>query len=213
MNENVLGTIHGSYVHQRRVRVLSTAVADLLPRDAHLLDVGCGDGALSGLIMEKRSDVRIFGLDILIRPNALIPVTGFDGQVLPYADASFDVVMFMDVLHHAADPMILLREATRVARQRILIKDHNRDAFLGESTLRFMDWIGNARHGVALPYNYWTRQRWNDAFLALDLKPTVNRTALSLYPPAVDWIFGRDLHFLSCLEKRPDARWDLAKAA
>jgi SAM-dependent methyltransferase len=209
----VLHTIHGSYVHQRRVRILSTMVADLLPSEASVLDVGCGDGILSSLIAEKRLDVRIQGLDVLVRSNALIPVALFDGRVIPYPDASFDLVMLVDVLHHTSDPMILLREATRVARQQVIIKDHNRDGFLGRSTLRFMDWIGNARHGVALPYNYWTRDRWDEAFDVLGLERTVNRTTLRLYPATVDWIFGRDLHFLSCLKKTLSSSWSVPQAA
>jgi SAM-dependent methyltransferase len=209
----VLDRIHGGYVHHRRVRLLGGMVADLLPADAKVLDVGSGDGFLSRLIMDKRPDVRIQGLDILVRSNPVVPVTSFNGSVIPYPDASFDVVMFLDVLHHTSDPMILLREGTRVSRQHIVIKDHNPDGFLGRSTLRFMDWVGNARHGVALPYNYWARDRWNDAFGALRLDRSINRTALRLYPTAVDWIFGRELHFLSCLEKRPSSSMDLAQAA
>jgi hypothetical protein len=35
-----------------------------------------------------------------------------------------DLIANVDVLHHTTEPMILLREAARVARQVILIKDH-----------------------------------------------------------------------------------------
>jgi hypothetical protein len=35
-----------------------------------------------------------------------------------------DLIANVDVLHHTTEPMILLREASRVARQVILIKDH-----------------------------------------------------------------------------------------
>ena len=52
--------------------------------------------------------------------------------------------------------MILLRETVRVARQVIVIKDHLLKGAFAYSTLRLMDWVGNARHDVALPYNYWT---------------------------------------------------------
>jgi 2-polyprenyl-3-methyl-5-hydroxy-6-metoxy-1,4-benzoquinol methylase len=43
-------------------------------------------------------------------------------RVLSYTKASFDVVMFVDVLHHTKDPMVLLREARRVARRAIVVK-------------------------------------------------------------------------------------------
>jgi len=209
----VLDRIHGDYVHKRRVQVLSGVIAELLPSRATVLDVGCGDGVLASLIMEKRPDVQIQGIDTLVRSTAHIPVMAFDGTAIPYDDASFDLVMFVDVLHHTDDPMTLLREGARVARQQVVVKDHNRDCFLGKWTLQAMDWVGNARHGVALPYNYWTRDHWENAFRTLDLRRTVNRTALGLYPLPADWIFGRDLHFLSFLEKRPDPALAMARAA
>ena len=57
-------------------------------------------------------------------------------------------------------PRQLLREAVRVARRGLLIKDHTLTGFLAGPTLRLMDRVGNQRHGVALPYNYWTQQQW-----------------------------------------------------
>ena len=41
-----------------------------------------------------------------------------------------------------------------------MIKDHTLNGLFAGPTLRLMDKIGNARHGVALPYNYWPRQKW-----------------------------------------------------
>jgi hypothetical protein len=58
------------------------------------------------------------------------------------------------------DPMTLLHEAARVARQSVIIKDHTRDRMLAGPKLRFMAQVGNARFGVALTYNYWPRQKW-----------------------------------------------------
>ena len=43
--------------------------------------------------------------------------------------------------------------------------------FLAGPTLRFMDWIGNARHGVALPYNYWSAQEWTLALQRVSTGP------------------------------------------
>ena len=62
--------------------------------------------------------------------------------------------MFVDVLHHTEDPMALLGEAVRVARKTIVVKDHTLNGFLAGPTLHFLDRVGNARHDVALPYNY-----------------------------------------------------------
>jgi len=107
--------------------------------------------------------------------------------------------MYIDVLHHTEDPLALLREAARVARKAILIKDHLRSGVLAYTTLRFMDWVGNSHHDVALPYNYWTKDAWNKAFFGLEL--TVERwiPRLQIYPAPWDWLFGRSLHFIAQL--------------
>ena len=46
--------------------------------------------------------------------------------------------MFVDVLHLTDDPVLLLREAARVARNTIVIKDHTLDGFAAAATVRFM---------------------------------------------------------------------------
>ena len=191
--------IHSEYVHNRRVRVLSHHLVELIPQSAQVLDVGCGDGLLASLIMQKRVDVKIRGIDVLIRSQSHIPIYRFDGQVIPYSDASFDAVMFVDVLHHTEDPMILLREAMRVTRKAILIKDHTCNGLFASSRLRFMDQVSNARHGVALPYNYWSQQKWFAALEMLGLTMSIWKKDLGLYPWLVNWIFGRSLHFIALL--------------
>ena len=201
---SLVETIHGGYVHSRRVRVLCEHLAEMLPREAAVLDVGCGDGLLSRLLLDKRADLSIQGIDVLVRPGAHIPVKGFDGLHLPFADGSFDVAMFVDVLHHAEDAMGLLREAKRVARGAIVIKDHAREGLLANATLRFMDWVGNARHGVALRYDYWTKQKWLAAFEELELRVIEWKKDLGLYPFPASLLFGRSLHFLARVE--PKAR-------
>src|SRR6266436_1951418 len=167
---SLLGHIHGEYVHTRRVRVLRDCLADLLPPNARVLDVGCGDGLLARLIMDRRSDIQISGIDVLVRSGTKISVSAFDGSTIPFPDKSFDVVMFIDVLHHTPDPMVLLREAARVSSKAILIKDHPMNGLFARPRLRVMDWVSNARHGVTLPYNYWPQERWDEAFAALNIR-------------------------------------------
>ena len=197
---NPIERIHGDYVFDRRVRVLAGHLAEAIPRDARVLDVGCGDGAMARAIAGRRPDLAIEGIDVLVRDETHIPVKEFDGVSIPMKDRSVDVVLFVDVLHHTEDPKILLREAKRVASVGIVIKDHTRDGFLAGPTLRFMDWVGNARHGVALPYNYWPEKRWRDAFAELELEVSSWEPKLGLYPGPAGWFFDRSLHFVARLE-------------
>jgi SAM-dependent methyltransferase len=196
----LIESIHGRYVHKRRTLVLSDWCSRIIPFNSKVLDVGCGDGRLARLIAEKRPDISIRGIDVRQRNDAVMLVDTFDGKSIPYGEGSFDVVMFVDVLHHADEPMTLLREAVRVARQAILIKDHLVKGPLAYTTLRLMDWVGNARHCVPLPYNYWTLAEWHRALQKLGLSADFWESNLKLYPFPADLILGRSLHFISLLK-------------
>jgi SAM-dependent methyltransferase len=199
---SVVERFHGGYIYPRRVRVLSHHLGELLPQNAQVLDVGCGDGLLARRLMQRRPDIDIRGLDVLVRRQTHIPVEAFDGKAIPYGDATFDAIMFIDVLHHAHDPMRLLHEAVRTARKTVVIKDHTLNGFLAGPTLRFLDWVGNARHGVALPYNYWAEEKWLEAFETLNLAIGVWQKDLGLYPRPTTWLFERSLHFMARLDTR-----------
>ena len=83
---------------------------DALSHDARVLDAGCGEGVL---VEEYAARLRIEGLDdnyssAHVRRGSLI--------ALPYADASFDRVLCLDVLEHLAyaDQPLALSEMRRV---------------------------------------------------------------------------------------------------
>lgn len=118
---------------------VAAALAAVIPRDAHLLDIGGGDGEPLNHLLALRPDLRITTLDPA-------PVVGqwveacFDAQVtrLPctslaeYVAANRpdpDAVLISDVLHHvppAARHLLLasLGELLqRVPRLRIIVKD------------------------------------------------------------------------------------------
>ena len=193
---SVIGAVHDRFIFSRRTRVLADHLAGLIPPGSRVLDVGCGDGTIDCLIKERQPDVEIEGIDPLLRPQVHILVRTFDGEHIPYPDRSFDVVMLVDVLHHTADPGILLREAARVGKA-VLIKDHFREGLFANETLRLMDWVGNARHGVALPYNYWPKSEWIAAFDQLGLNTRTMKCELDLYPIPLSWFFDRSLHFIA----------------
>jgi SAM-dependent methyltransferase len=196
---SLVGALHSRFVFGRRTLSLANHLANLIPPGSRILDVGCGDGTIDCLIMAGRPDISIEGIDPLLRPNARIPVRVFDGTTIPFPDRSFDVVMFVDVLHHTKDPRVLLREAARVGHT-VLIKDHFREGFLANETLRLMDWVGNARYGVALPYNYWSKSAWIVAFDELGLRPSTIKYRLNMYSIPLSWFFDRSLHFIALCE-------------
>jgi len=200
---SLLDVLHGQLIFERRVDRLADALAARLPLNASVLDIGCGDGSIAYAILERRADLSITGVDVLVRAATRIPVIDYDGSNLPFLDASFDAVCLVDVVHHTDDPQRLLGEAARVSRDLILIKDHVAEGFLAEPTLRLMDWIGNARHGVRLPYNYLTSADWHQHFGQAGLTVRGWDTDLPLYPHPLSAVFGRGLHVLIDLGTAP----------
>jgi SAM-dependent methyltransferase len=197
-----IGRWHHAFVFKRRTRVLAEMLAAQIPQRASVLDIGCGDGTIGSLIAQLRPDIAIQGVEFLVRPGCKITCHPFDGSSLPFADASFDVCLFVDVLHHTQDPAVLLREAVRVSRSFVLLKDHLDENFLDDMTLRFMDWVGNRPHGVVLTYNYQSRKEWAEHFSECGLEEVSWTTQVLLYPPPFSLVVGRRLHFVSLLRKR-----------
>lgn len=191
--------VHGKAVFDRRIEVLTRTLADFIPANARVLDIGCGSGTLARRIMALRPDIRIEGIDVLVRPGTEIPVTEFDGDNIPWADDHFDIALFVDVLHHTEAPARLLAEAKRVSKGGIVIKDHFREGVLADATLRFMDWVGNAQHGVVLPYNYLSDPEWRGIWSRLGLKVERLTDKVGLYPAPFSWLFDRRLHFVARL--------------
>jgi SAM-dependent methyltransferase len=200
--KDLLNATHGKLVFSRRVNKLSAILATTLPKDAKVLDVGTGDGSIAANVMEQRADLSIEGVDVFQRPTTRIPVTVFDGHHLPFADGSFDCVLFVDVLHHTDDASELVREAARVTNNSIVIKDHLLQGTFAGPTLRFMDWVGNRGHSVVLPYNYLPRSRWDQIFSRSGLQVASWQSKLELYPNPASWLFDRQLHFVTRLTKR-----------
>jgi SAM-dependent methyltransferase len=197
---------------RRRAEVLADRLAEIVPHAARVLDVGSGDGQIAWLLGQRRPDLRIEGVDVQVRPQTAIPVTAFDGHRLPFDDGSFDVVMFVDVLHHVEDQRVLLREAARVARQ-IVIKDHTPSGLLGRPHLKFLDWFGNVGYGVPLPYNFLRWEQWQEVFRACGVEVDQAMHQLRYWGWPGSWLLDRSFHFIVRLkpsgavhEERRDSR-------
>jgi ubiquinone/menaquinone biosynthesis C-methylase UbiE len=92
----------------------------------NVLDIGCGDGALSYLI--AKDGWRVTGIDysgtglglatdIFRERNACASFVRGDSCSLPVKDGSFDAVVAADIIEHLADPERLLKEINRVLKK------------------------------------------------------------------------------------------------
>lgn len=197
---NPVEWMHERTAKGRRARVLAAHASRLIETSGTVLDVGCGDGAIAALLQRSRPDLTVSGVDTLVRPDCAIPVTPFDGRTLPFEDRSFRTVMLFDVLHHADDADRLLAECARVAAEAIVLKDHLADGWGSAALLRYMDRVGNERHGVASPGNYLTRAEWTSAFARARVAPAQWTGSVGLYPWPASLVFDRTLQFVCRLE-------------
>lgn len=94
-----------------------------------LLEVGTGRGLELGFLLERLAPGTVYrGLDLALDPliaarRGLSPVqrrraafANGEAERMPFADAAFDGVFCIDVLHHAASQEGMLAEAARVLR-------------------------------------------------------------------------------------------------
>ena len=196
-----LGRWHRTLVSGRRAHVLADVLAAQIPKGASILDIGCGDGTIASLMAARRPDISIQGVEFAIRLSCRIPCTSFDGASLPFADRAFDGCLLVDVLHHTDDVTVLLKEAARVSRAFVLVKDHLCESALDHATLRLMDWVGNRPHGVRLTYNYQSHEAWIRHFADCGLRASEWTTSVPLYPVPFSLVAGRGLHFVTRLER------------
>jgi ubiquinone/menaquinone biosynthesis C-methylase UbiE len=102
-------------------------LADIaVPAGASVLEVGCGTGVLTRMVGRLPGVDRVVGVDpapsLLDKARQLtgdapnITFQEADGRALPFADASFDVVIFDSTLSHVPGPADALAEAFRVLR-------------------------------------------------------------------------------------------------
>ena len=86
------------------------------------LDVGCGDGALTKILLEEcDEDADVVGCDgdaALLRQNPAPCVVG-DGYALPFRDSSFELVVCQALLVNLHEPERAVEEFVRVASERV----------------------------------------------------------------------------------------------
>jgi ubiquinone/menaquinone biosynthesis C-methylase UbiE len=92
----------------------------------------------------------------------------FDGNTLPFADNTFEVVLLIHVLHHTTNPEQLLAEAARVACRIVVVEDIITNPFQRTVTY-FADSLLNLEfHGH--PHSNKNDGEWRELFTELGLQ-------------------------------------------
>ena len=95
-----------------------------------------------------------------------MPLKLYDGEKIPFKSNSFDTVLVCYVLHHAKNPVNLLKECVRVSKKRIIIFEDNASSPL----TKILDVLFNKLHSVDTPLNFKRINEWIREFKKLDLK-------------------------------------------
>ncbi len=152
-----------------------------------LLDVGAGTGHTAVLLRTKHK-MNVSMLDVAPHRGALgqmfvgqpiaahlsaqhkIPRVRYDGKNLPFKDNSFDVVLIAFVLHHCENPELVLREAARVAKGRVVVLEDVNGERKSSRFDRFLDALFNLE--LFHPHGERTRSQWLELFdlCGLDVK-------------------------------------------
>ena len=97
-------------------------IAQLVPEGAHVLDLGCGDGALlQHLITTRRCTgygIEIDDANVLacVRRGVNVLQLNLHEGLKAFRDQSFDAVLQIDTLQHQRNAEVMLRETARVGR-------------------------------------------------------------------------------------------------
>jgi len=95
--------------------------AGLTPAAKHVLEIGCGKGAILGYLQKAGHvvtgiDVDASALKYCLAPHGDLAVSVASGDSLPFADGSFEAVLSFDVFEHIRDSDRHLKEVRRVLK-------------------------------------------------------------------------------------------------
>jgi SAM-dependent methyltransferase len=150
-----------------------------------LLDFGCGAGGFLQAALDAGLDA--YGVEVAQERQVQYARTApsehqprfvlYDGDVLPFDNAHFDMVYSWFVFEHVEQPMLCLREIVRVAKPGALIQIHADDAR--------NHWDGH----VGIPIPAFMPRRYTRAYLDVfgmgDRADFINKTVFYITAPTI----------------------------
>ena len=158
--DELAGRFGRDYVPGRSWQAMAEMTLKLLP-PMRIADLGAGEGTMS-LLLAQRAE-RVIAIDnsepMIAYGREAAAKAGVknleyrlgDLEELPIEDASVDLAVFSQSLHHALHPLAALKEAHRILRPegKLMILDLNRHAYEEARELYADVWLGFAQVELA----------------------------------------------------------------
>ncbi|NOX60553.1 MAG: methionine biosynthesis protein MetW [Chloroflexi bacterium] len=145
------------------------AIADLIPAEAGVLDLGCGEGDLLAYLVHRKH-VRGRGIELAeanvlacVRRGLTVRQGRLEEGLADYPDGRFDYVVLSQTLPFLNDPAYILNEMLRVGR-RAIVSFPNWGYWRCRLHLLI---TGRMPQAPDLPQSWWQAPRWQ-AFTITD---------------------------------------------
>jgi len=158
---------------------------------SRIIDLGCGSGIV-GQKLAEHFNSQVIGADVADIRTQNIPFRLIIDNVLPFKDKEFDVCFISFVLHHATNPVITLKEAKRIAKDKIIIYEDLAEGLFARIRCFFHKMIYNIFAGTCgKKCHFKTQAEWEKLFgdLGLELVAKKKISSAKGWPSPMKKIF------------------------
>jgi SAM-dependent methyltransferase len=121
------------------------------------VDIGSGTGGVAAILQDMGKMVTPVDVADFHGLRLLNPVI-YNGRNLPFSNGSFDTALLLMVMHHTPDPNGVFLEASRVAKE-IVVIETSYTGFLNKLLTVLVDAAGNLTHKI-----YWSSYKTDESW-------------------------------------------------